>query len=119
MSILANSKISGAGISGEAKFDTGFVVGGAVAYRFFDNFRGEANRSYSRSDVGKVTGSGGSLEDSGAPPSAEFGDHKRPYTAPCNEAETEEAVSCPRLARREGFDALTSFAKSNPRRPGL
>jgi hypothetical protein len=38
---------------------------------------------------------------------AEFGDPKRPYTAPRNETELEEAVNyLKRLARREGFDGL-------------
>jgi hypothetical protein len=34
---------------------------------------------------------------------AGFGNSKRPYTASRNEAESEEAVYCPRMARREGF----------------
>ena len=38
---------------------------------------------------------------------AEFGDPKRPYTAPRNEAKSETGVYYPKMARREGFEPPT------------
>ncbi len=55
VSVLADSDISGLGLAGEAAFDTGFVVGGAIGYRLFDNLRAEANLRYRKADVDKVT----------------------------------------------------------------
>ncbi len=64
-SILEDSDISGGGISGEAEFDTGFVIGGAVGYRFADGFRVEGGVSYRESNVDKGTYSGGELNGTG------------------------------------------------------
>ena len=65
VSILADSDISGLGLSGEAEFDTGFVIGGALGYRIFDNLRAEANLSYRQADVDKVTSGAVVLEGAG------------------------------------------------------
>ncbi len=59
ISIFADSDVSGggglAGFSAVAEFDTGFVIGGSVGYRFLDSFRGEVNLSYRQADVDQVT----------------------------------------------------------------
>jgi opacity protein-like surface antigen len=64
-SILEDSDISGGGLSGEAEFDTGYVIGGAVGYRLADGFRVEGSVSYRESDVDAVTSGGVELNGAG------------------------------------------------------
>jgi len=65
VSILADSDISISGVPGEAEFEAGFVVGGAVGYHFFDGFRTEANLSFRQADLDEVSAAGGTLEGAG------------------------------------------------------
>jgi OOP family OmpA-OmpF porin len=64
-SFVADSDISGGGLSGVASFDPGFNVGAAFGYRFLEHFRSELNTSYRRANVDKVTGGGETLIGAG------------------------------------------------------
>ena len=65
LSILADSDISGGGLSGKAKFDPGFVIGGAIGLGFDNGFRVEGNVSYREADVDKLTSGAISLPGAG------------------------------------------------------
>ena len=72
VSIFADSDISVFGLSGDVEFDTGFVIGGAVGYRFLDQpeglvdqIRGELNLSYREADIEKLTSGGLELPGAG------------------------------------------------------
>jgi OOP family OmpA-OmpF porin len=65
LAIVGNSDISLGGVSGDAEFDPGFAVGGAIGYRFEEWLRAEVNLSYRQADIDKLTALGYTLAGAG------------------------------------------------------
>jgi opacity protein-like surface antigen len=65
LAIVGDSDVSLFGVSGEAKFDPGFAVGGAIGYRIEEWLRAEVNLSYRQAEVDKLTAPGYTLEGAG------------------------------------------------------